>query len=74
MKKPSVSRLSPGNLRGLRQLAGAYAAVGRFPEAAATAREAADLAAAQGDKEMAELIGKRLEAYQAGKPYREAGR
>ena len=52
-------------------LAAAYAEAGRFPEAVATAREAAALAASQGDKNLAAQIEQRAALYHAEQPYRE---
>jgi tetratricopeptide (TPR) repeat protein len=48
-------------------LAASYAAAGRFPDAAATAENARGLAQAAGDAELAARIGKRIEAYRAGR-------
>ena len=55
-------------------LAAAYAAAGDFERAAATAQEAASVAAADGTSALAAAIGKRLELYRQGKPFRESGR
>ena len=52
-------------------LAAAYAEAGRFPEAVAAAQQAAAVATARGQKELAAQIQTRLELYRAGKPYRE---
>jgi tetratricopeptide (TPR) repeat protein len=50
-------------------LAAAYAAAGKFDDAAATAQKAVDLALSSGQEERAQTISKRLELYKAGKPY-----
>jgi tetratricopeptide (TPR) repeat protein len=55
----------------LSTLAAAYAEAGRFNEAVATAQTAQALAQAVGDREGAEKIGRLLELYQSGKPFRE---
>ncbi len=55
-------------------LAAAYAAAGQFDRATATAQEATALAASSGSAVLAGEIGKRLELYQQGKPFRESGR
>ena len=52
-------------------LAAAYAEAGRFPEAVRTAEQAARLAAAKGDRLLAQQIRTRLELYTRGKPYRQ---
>jgi spermidine synthase len=52
-------------------LAAAYAAAGRFPEAAAAAQQAAELAAAAGQAPLAAEIQKRRQSYAAGQPFRE---
>jgi len=52
-------------------LAAAYAAAGKFDDAAATAQKAVDLALSSGLEERAQTIRKRLELYKAGKPYYE---
>ncbi|MFM9197591.1 MAG: tetratricopeptide repeat protein, partial [Planctomycetia bacterium] len=49
----------------------AYAEVGRFDDAVAMAREAADLATAEGKPQLAEKILLRIESYRAAKPWRE---
>ena len=53
-------------------LAAAYAAAGDFERAAATAQEAASLAAAGGATALSADIGTRLALYREKKPYREA--
>ncbi len=55
-------------------LAAAYAAAGDFDHATATAREATALAASGSSGALAGEIGKRLELYRQGKPFRESGR
>jgi tetratricopeptide (TPR) repeat protein len=52
-------------------LAAAYAAAGQFKEAIETAQKAIDLANAAGQKSKTEEISKRLQLYQASKPYSE---
>jgi tetratricopeptide (TPR) repeat protein len=54
-------------------LAAAYAEAGRFEDAAATARRAVEQADAQGAKEFAAEIRRRLGLYEAGQPYRGPG-
>lgn len=56
--------------RVLDSLAAAYAETRQFAEAAATARQALDLAKRLNQKELTESIADRLRGYQAGKPYR----
>ena len=56
----------------LETLAAAYAEAGSFPEAAATAEKAEQLATNAGSAPMAAKIRQSLELYRAGKPYREA--
>jgi len=53
-------------------LAAAHAEAGRFPDAAAAAHEAAAMATALGQKELAAQIDARRALYQAGRPYRAA--
>jgi tetratricopeptide (TPR) repeat protein len=52
-------------------LAAAYAESGRFDDAVKTAERAKDLAAASGQKDIAERNLKLLALYRAGKPYHE---
>jgi Flp pilus assembly protein TadD len=52
-------------------LAAAYAEVGRFPEAVATAREAVALARQQQNHRLAGVIDGHLKLYEAGQPRRE---
>jgi Flp pilus assembly protein TadD len=52
-------------------LAAAYAEVGRFPEAVATAREAVALARQQQNHRLAGVIDGHLKLYEAGQPLRE---
>ena len=52
-------------------LAAAYAEAGRFPEAVRTAEQAARLAAAKGDRMLAQQLRSCLEQYTSGKPYRQ---
>jgi TolA-binding protein len=51
-------------------MAAAYAELGRFTEAVATAERAQSLAAAAGQRELAQMIALRLAWYQQGLPYR----
>ncbi len=53
-------------------LAAAYAEAGRFPEAVAALEEAVSLAASRGLAEQTQELGRRLEGYRAGRPYRDA--
>jgi tetratricopeptide (TPR) repeat protein len=53
----------------LRTLAAAYAEAGRFPEAVATAQRALQLAGAQSNPALANVIRSQLELYQAGTPF-----
>jgi arylsulfatase A-like enzyme/Tfp pilus assembly protein PilF len=55
-------------------LAAAYASSGQFDRAAATAQEAAALAASAGPAGLAADIGRRLELYRQKKAFREPGR
>ncbi|UCF42748.1 MAG: tetratricopeptide repeat protein [Planctomycetota bacterium] len=50
-------------------LAAAYAVAGRFTEAIETAEKAINLAESTGRKDLAEEVRKRLQLYQAGRPY-----
>ena len=52
-------------------LAAAYAEVGRFPEAVATAEKAKALAEEENDKEVAAMNSKLLVLYRSGQPYRD---
>ena len=52
-------------------LAAAYAELGRFPEAVATAHQALAVASAAGNTALVEVIRTRLRFYEAGSPYRE---
>jgi tetratricopeptide (TPR) repeat protein len=52
-------------------LAAAYAEAGKFPEAVATARQAAELATSQGNTSQAAVLRTRLALYQAGTPFRD---
>jgi Flp pilus assembly protein TadD len=54
----------------LDSLAVAYAEVGRFAEAVATAREAAALARSQGKADLAARIEQRQRLFEAGQPFR----
>ena len=55
-------------------LAAAYAAAGRFPEAAGTAEKAVELAGASGQKQLADVIRSHLLLFEAGQPFRDKGR
>ena len=55
-------------------LAAAYAAAGRYDDAAITAQRAAELAESAGQMLLAGRIRARLERYRAGQPYREGPR
>jgi Flp pilus assembly protein TadD len=52
-------------------LAAAYAEAGRFAEAVATAQKAANLAAAAGNSQFANINTQLMQMYRAGKPYHE---
>jgi Flp pilus assembly protein TadD len=52
-------------------LAAAYAEAGRFAEASATAEKAANLAAAAGNSQFANLNRQLMQLYRSGKPYHE---
>ena len=54
-------------------LAVAYAAAGRFSEAAGTAEKAMELARTSGQKQLADVIRGHLLLFEAGKPYRDKG-
>jgi len=60
--------------RGLDTLAAAYAAAGRFVDAAASAKRAVELAETAEDTLLATAIHQRLQQYRAGRPCREAVR
>ena len=53
-------------------LAAAYAETGRFHEALETAQKAVELALAKGRAQLAEDIRRRMQLYQAGKPFYES--
>ena len=55
----------------LNTLAAAYAEAGRFSEALETARKAANLAARQNNRPLAESIKAKIPLYDAGTPFRE---
>ncbi len=66
-------KLSGGNEPAiLGTLAAAQAEAGRFPEAAATARKALELARQQNNQALADVLRARIALYEAGKPYHEA--
>ena len=68
-------KLSGGNEPAvLGTLAAAYAETGRFPEAVRTAEQAVRMAAAKGNRSLAEQIRATLEMYSSGKPYRQGQR
>jgi len=54
--------------------AAAYAEVGKFPEAIATARDALSLARSNGDAKTAGLAENLLRSFQSNQPYREETR
>jgi hypothetical protein len=60
------------NVAAMDVLAAAYAEAGHFDQALATARRAAQLAAASGDTAFADRITVRARLYQARRPYRPA--
>jgi Tfp pilus assembly protein PilF len=60
-----------GNAGIMDTLAVAYAAAGQFKEAIETAQKALNLANTAGQTDIVEGISKRLQLYQAGKPYSE---
>ena len=65
-------KLSGGNQPAiLDTLAAAYAEVGRFSAAVATARKALDLATQQNKRSLADALQKRIALYGTGKPYRQ---
>jgi spermidine synthase len=65
-------KLSGGNQPAiLDTLAAAYAEVGRFSEAVATARKALDLATQQNKRPLADALRTRIALYGTGKPYRQ---
>jgi tetratricopeptide (TPR) repeat protein len=55
-------------------LAAAYAEAGRFPEAVATAERAQQLAVAQNNTALVNTLRGQIGLYQAGSPFRDAGR
>ena len=57
---------------GLNTLAAAYAEIGRFREAAGTARRALGLAAQQGKPALAEALKGRIALYESNAPYHES--
>ena len=68
-----AEQLSGGrNPRFAATLAAAYAEVGRFPDAVATAAQALRLATTQGRAELAERLRSELALYESGTPYRDA--
>lgn len=56
----------------LATLAAAYAEVGRFGEAVPTAGRALELATAQTNSVLANLLQMQIELYRAGSPFRDA--
>jgi tetratricopeptide (TPR) repeat protein len=62
--------LGDQDAQGLDTLAVAYAAAGRFPEAAATARQARDRAIAAGQPDLARKIDERIHLFEKGQPFR----
>ena len=55
----------------IRALAAAYAEAGRFSEAIETAQHAQELAAQQGNTELADVLVMHIKLYQAGTPFRD---
>jgi hypothetical protein len=55
-------------------LAAAYAEMGRFQKAAATAERARQLAVSDGQTTLAERIAARWKLYQSRSPYHDAGK
>jgi len=66
-------QISSPNSPLLNTLAAAQAEAGQFPQAAATAQKALELAQVAGQKEMAAQLQERLALYQKSKPFRDAG-
>jgi len=66
----AVELSGTNNIGMLDTLAAAYAEAGRFAEAGATARQAQDMAVAQGQRALAVEIGQRVALYDARQPYR----
>jgi tetratricopeptide (TPR) repeat protein len=62
------------NAQCLDTLAAAYAAAGRFSDAAITAERAVQVAASTGQTPLAKDIQARLELYRAGRPFRQSPR
>jgi hypothetical protein len=62
-----------GNPYILGTLATAYAEAGRFPEAAVTAQRAIQLAGAQSNAALVEIIQSQLKLYRAGMPFHDSG-
>ncbi len=58
----------------LETLAAAHASAGDYRAAIATAQRALALATARGQLELASQLGRRLEGYRAGRPYRDLGK
>jgi hypothetical protein len=58
----------------LRTLAAAYAETGRYRDAAATARRALDLAAAQNNDALISKLQKEIKLYEADTPMRDTSR
>ena len=59
------------NADALDSLAAALAETGTFESAAATAREAAEVASRNGNNGLAQAAARRMQLYAAGRPYRE---
>jgi protein O-mannosyl-transferase len=67
----AVRVTSRQDVMALDTLAAAYAEAGRFPDAAATARDAIALARRRGDEASARDLADRLQLYESGRKYRE---
>jgi tetratricopeptide (TPR) repeat protein len=69
LAEPLCRPPAPASATALDVLAAAYATAGRFPDACATASEAARLAGTSGDAGLVQQILARLALYRAGKVY-----
>ncbi|HTU19588.1 MAG TPA: tetratricopeptide repeat protein [Gemmataceae bacterium] len=69
-----VQAVGHTNPQALNVLAAAYAEAGSFKEAAATARQAAEIADTQNQTDLAAAIRDRLRGYENNKPYRQPPR
>ncbi len=64
-------QISGRHAAALDTLAAAYAEAGQFQDALSTAQEALQQATSQKDQHLAESLGKRIELYSQGKPWRD---